>query len=716
MALHSPLVISSPPHYESLRCSSSPNIPPLDYLLKKGKKSSPPLYSGSRAAPILEGAIKGFQSARLLPKYVQENDAPRDIARDAENPRKRRKRSNDSPELPALNNRVPPVQGTLSRTSPRLGRYVLQAVDAIDDCDGRRPDKDIDLLGRDTTTQNERISLRKTSARAASMDVCVTGKSENEPQHVDGALPSTSDLAVQTQACDPRLQSMHSTSEIPNVATNGTVQVEPAPKIVQIVNTSTQKDTRHGESPNTTPVLDHLTAWSYVGRDSGQEPTTYEQVAIAASHETFNQGDKVEQANDAAKKQKKTQKKTKLSSKSSRTVTSVAIARYQEASGKSEEPECVSLWDQSGSARARKLLDPTCSTKTKGKAKAKGKENQASKRLPDPEIAQSRAERQEFFFGSSSQLTKDEPLAHIQDLQQAIKASEGCECDTIAEKNASKELWTSGARGNSVPLLEAEELPQTLRIFAPKQSDDPVDGSMQRLSTASVTAPRNTLYSISVNLPSPTPRSFPKPEHRSFSTEAANARPRGRPRTNTTVTSDVAQQPALSRRKERGGATLKSPAKARKRRKKGATPAQIGEQPATDQPEDTATIDDVDISDDNHAGTGHGKPRFGRKKDREGFVANKAATMFPSITKAVKEQTIDSSDPKCLTWHEKILLYDPIVVEDLTSWLQSALEPSEGNAMPVAELKPWMVQLWCEEHSICCLWKEGLRGGVKLKY
>jgi len=32
------------------------------------------------------------------------------------------------------------------------------------------------------------------------------------------------------------------------------------------------------------------------------------------------------------------------------------------------------------------------------------------------------------------------------------------------------------------------------------------------------------------------------------------------------------------------------------------------------------------------------------------------------------------------------------------------------------ELKPWMLQRWCEEHSICCLWREGLRGGVKAKY
>lgn len=31
-------------------------------------------------------------------------------------------------------------------------------------------------------------------------------------------------------------------------------------------------------------------------------------------------------------------------------------------------------------------------------------------------------------------------------------------------------------------------------------------------------------------------------------------------------------------------------------------------------------------------------------------------------------------------------------------------------------LQAWMVQKWCEEKSVCCLWKEGLRGGVRTRY
>lgn len=115
-----------------------------------------------------------------------------------------------------------------------------------------------------------------------------------------------------------------------------------------------------------------------------------------------------------------------------------------------------------------------------------------------------------------------------------------------------------------------------------------------------------------------------------------------------------------------------------------------------------------------------------------------APTLFPKITSTVRS-TPPSRDHKAPTWHEKILLYDPIVLEDLTSWLNdqgvrlevSVPRPVKGKGKKKAaeaddekgvmdlvqeELQPWMVQKWCEEHSICCLWKEGLRGGVRQRY
>jgi len=117
-------------------------------------------------------------------------------------------------------------------------------------------------------------------------------------------------------------------------------------------------------------------------------------------------------------------------------------------------------------------------------------------------------------------------------------------------------------------------------------------------------------------------------------------------------------------------------------------------------------------------------------------------TLFPQITTAVKNapRSVDPSNP---SWYEKILMYDPIVLEDLTAWLneqglripkkapavkgirkekgkKKVKEPqnNEVNKAQVVdkELETWMVQKWCEEKSVCCLWREGLRGGVKSRY
>lgn len=203
------------------------------------------------------------------------------------------------------------------------------------------------------------------------------------------------------------------------------------------------------------------------------------------------------------------------------------------------------------------------------------------------------------------------------------------------------------------------------------------------------------------------------------------------------------------------------------------------------------------------------------------FASSLQTTLFPLIARAITSAP-RTKDPSRPSWHEKILLYDPIVLEDLCGWLNEgslygalrteaervalgdavamfeangravfpALEmvgggagagvenegvavnakkkekkkaPVKRAAKPKAkakakaqgkeavngdddvdlidvdaddddddehnedeirdandkhewQLKPWMLQRWCEEHSVCCLWKEGLRGGVRARY
>ncbi|KAK3646411.1 5'-flap endonuclease [Elasticomyces elasticus] len=143
--------------------------------------------------------------------------------------------------------------------------------------------------------------------------------------------------------------------------------------------------------------------------------------------------------------------------------------------------------------------------------------------------------------------------------------------------------------------------------------------------------------------------------------------------------------------------------------------------------------------------------------------------LFPQVTAAIRAEP-RSTDKENPSWWQKVLLYDPIVLEDLTAFLNAQdirvtvqrqipkkatkgrkkkdAEESTENAIPSEITKPtkgrkkktaeesaevvvtsetgvqeireevqaWMVQKWCEEKSICCLWKEGLRGGVRSNY
>ncbi|CAF9943032.1 MAG: 5'-flap endonuclease [Alectoria fallacina] len=91
-------------------------------------------------------------------------------------------------------------------------------------------------------------------------------------------------------------------------------------------------------------------------------------------------------------------------------------------------------------------------------------------------------------------------------------------------------------------------------------------------------------------------------------------------------------------------------------------------------------------------------------KDR-GFLLSqitKAITTFPP-----------TNDVKNLTWYEKMLMYDPIVLEDLTVWLNTE---GLGRVGEDDEVGPSLVKEWCEERSVCCLWRENLRGGARERW
>jgi len=88
------------------------------------------------------------------------------------------------------------------------------------------------------------------------------------------------------------------------------------------------------------------------------------------------------------------------------------------------------------------------------------------------------------------------------------------------------------------------------------------------------------------------------------------------------------------------------------------------------------------------------------------------SSLFGHITKAVTGSP-RSTDPSNPSWHEKMLLYDPIVLEDLAAWLNSGELDRVGYD---GEVSPVDVKKWCESKSICCLWRVNLHGKERKRF
>ncbi|KAJ5095761.1 hypothetical protein NUU61_005117 [Penicillium alfredii] len=81
------------------------------------------------------------------------------------------------------------------------------------------------------------------------------------------------------------------------------------------------------------------------------------------------------------------------------------------------------------------------------------------------------------------------------------------------------------------------------------------------------------------------------------------------------------------------------------------------------------------------------------------------------ITKAVRAQpklsplSTSSSCRSRPTWHEKILMFDPIVLEDFTAWLNVEGLSLVGEDREISAVS---VREWCESKGICCCWKKNV--------
>jgi hypothetical protein len=311
-------------------------------------------------------------------------------------------------------------------------------------------------------------------------------------------------------------------------------------------------------------------------------------------------------------------------------------------------------------------------------------------------------------------------------------AVRGSECDSAPV--ASNGFWLS--KGNPTPP------PPSAQPVRPPPATVVISSSSPRLS---VSPPRVALRPLSTNTRSPTkgidankPRAITAIDvmgEPGVPKETEAKKSRGRPR--KAVQSDLSSSPTKPRGRPRK-ISASSP-RPQTPRKRGRPRKQCGMQlQGDDAGLGFQHIDDIEDSEPDHTPTPkkRGSPSASQplplattsETEAAGKRVNTAivnsahprwpevkAKLFPDITNAVRSATPTNSI-KNPTWHEKMLLYDPIVLEDLTSWLNEQGVRIEGKDGALVEISCWMTQAWCEMNSICCLWKEGLRGGVRTRY
>lgn len=239
----------------------------------------------------------------------------------------------------------------------------------------------------------------------------------------------------------------------------------------------------------------------------------------------------------------------------------------------------------------------------------------------------------------------------------------------------------------------------------------------------------------------------------SFSTSGPSSSPKGRKKAPaaapTTTTSPPPKKPRAKTKKVPGVAgsdsaaategprTASSPKKRGRPRKDASTtagpstaammPPPSGPQPAVSTPkrrkattEPRAEIADSDLDSDDSAGVlspekiftspGGGAVDMSINEDTE-ISLNLSPTaqqseLFSHITRAVTSAP-RTTDPENPSWHEKMLMYDPIILEDLAAWLNTGQLTRVGYD---GEASPMDVKKWCELRSICCLWRGTHRG------
>lgn len=256
-----------------------------------------------------------------------------------------------------------------------------------------------------------------------------------------------------------------------------------------------------------------------------------------------------------------------------------------------------------------------------------------------------------------------------------------------------EKCWQGKNQVSSVPGARAAS---TLRSAT---TQSPVRKSATKSPLKTPARPESSLASASQPQeppPSAQPMSPPK-------------RPRGRPRKTAVPTPSLAESVSICA----AALAPSTPKRGRPRTSKFAV--EIPDSDSDDCELDGVTASTCSVPDETFSPSQGVDLSLSMEEDTELSISISACdkpSSFEYISKAITTAP-RSKDVNNPSWHEKILMYDPIVLEDLTAWLNCGPLTKAGYD---DEVSSGEVKKWCESRSICCLWKVNLRGKERKRY
>ncbi|KAH7034621.1 uncharacterized protein B0I36DRAFT_316649 [Microdochium trichocladiopsis] len=798
--------MESPPTSAQLVISSSPDLPALEDIIAKAPRK-PPLRSGSRAAAIPLDARTTFTSAAEVLREAPEIDI--ETERITRSPARK----------PKPTQRMRQKQPAQPRERPTLGRAGSLGSLSPDEKPWQR------YRSRQSSNNGSPSPSKSQAAPAPLMETAnkseVKAGSETVSRHFATKAESP---PIDLTSADPEPSAVPLPPAGPRTFARRREWTPPPPDSVVVLDSESdnrevlssavkpsEEETRHKAVFQT--LQDEFGCKAESSGAARSNVTPLEVLGKRKLIETVPMTGHGQRTSRSTSPTKPATARRKV-----RTITELATAPYAAPI----EPEfditvghtresLLGYLDQGGDVKALFEVQEAALAKAKdGKKPSKAPPKKPRKKngkvvevpiLLSPSTALKQSSKQDFVFGTSSQLIMDDSPRALRELQLAIQASNKLD-DEANPADDQPGLWHAGARDIDGSLLEFRYVGST--------SQDPVRQSPSpQVGTAAVAAQSdsapaktvtesddlsNRLVDESTMAPVPeetpvesvaglgtkprTPRKAKKPNYelltdvqlarkiktfgfkpikrrsamislldQCWESQHQTASSPGGARAMTTSASPQSPKEATPIKAGKGDGAVKRPRGRPKKvieelpsggKAKVKSPARTtakasrAKKPATSKPLAPIEISDSDDIFDEQLSA----PSTPREASSPEAVFSPSAApleistgdeadlslalsptdneeiLFKHITNVVKSMA-RSTDPAEPSWHEKMLLYDPIVLEDFAAWLNSGELTKVGWD---AEVAPSDVKKWCESKSVICLWKQNTRGKERKRY